>query len=147
MDVRLTTEQQQLRDAAAALADDLGPESVAALEDESRIARLDKQLTATGFRTLRSDEASGVEVAIVARSLALHKTVAIAVNLAFRAERSMHADIRGRCRCRATPFSLPTSVNRCRRRISPGLGRWSVRLRLWANSTTPAPTGGARWPW
>ncbi len=66
MDVRLTTEQQQLRDAAAALADDLGPESVAALEDESRIARLDKQLTATGFRTLRSDEASGVEVAIVA---------------------------------------------------------------------------------
>ena len=31
MDVRLTTEQQQLRDAAADLADDLGPRSVAAL--------------------------------------------------------------------------------------------------------------------
>ncbi len=66
MDVRLTTEQQQLRDAAADLADDLGPRSVAALEDESRIARLDKQLAATGFRSLRSDGASGVEVAIVA---------------------------------------------------------------------------------
>lgn len=66
MDVRLTTEQQQLRDAAADLADDLGPGSVAALEDESRIARLDKQLAATGFRSLRSDGASGVEVAIVA---------------------------------------------------------------------------------
>ena len=66
MDVRLTAEQQQLRDAAADLADDLGPGSVAALDDESRIARLDKQLAATGFRSLRSDGASGVEVAIVA---------------------------------------------------------------------------------
>jgi len=66
MDVRLTTEQQQLRQAAAELTDDLGPASVAALQDESRIARLDKQLAATGFRSLRSDGASGVEVAIVA---------------------------------------------------------------------------------
>ncbi len=65
MDVRLTTEQQQLRDAAAKLADDLGPGSVADLADESRIARLDKQIEATGWRSLRSDEASGVEVAIV----------------------------------------------------------------------------------
>ncbi|WP_099021100.1 acyl-CoA dehydrogenase family protein [Mycolicibacterium palauense] len=66
MDVRLTTEQQQLRDAAAKLADDLGPGSVAELEDASRIARLDKQIAATGWRSLRTDEASGVEVAIVA---------------------------------------------------------------------------------
>jgi alkylation response protein AidB-like acyl-CoA dehydrogenase len=65
MDVRLTTEQQQLRDAAAKLADDLGPGSVADLDDESRIARLDRQIAATGWRSLRSDEASGVEVAIV----------------------------------------------------------------------------------
>jgi hypothetical protein len=65
MDVRLTTEQQQLRDAAAKLADDLGPGSVAELDDESRIARLDRQIDATGWRSLRSDEASGVEVAIV----------------------------------------------------------------------------------
>src|ERR1700749_4153613 len=66
MDVRLTAEQQQLRDAAAKLADDLGPGSVQALADEGRIARLDKQIEMTGWRSLRSDGASGVEVAIVA---------------------------------------------------------------------------------
>jgi len=66
MDVRLTAEQQQLRDAAAKLADDLGPGSVQDLDDDSRIARLDRQVEATGWRSLRSDGASGVEVAIVA---------------------------------------------------------------------------------
>lgn len=66
MDVRLTAEQQQLRDAAAKLADDLGPAAVQDLDDQSRIARLDKQIAATGWRSLRSDGASGVEVAIVA---------------------------------------------------------------------------------
>ncbi len=66
MDVRLTAEQQQLRDAAAKLADDLGPGSVQDLADEGRIARLDKQIEMTGWRSLRSDGASGVEVAIVA---------------------------------------------------------------------------------
>ena len=70
MDVRLTSEQQQLRDAAAKLADDLGPGSVADLDDEVRIARLEKAVDATGFRTLRSDGASGVEVAIVAEEFA-----------------------------------------------------------------------------
>lgn len=70
MDVRLTSEQQQLRDAAAKLADDLGPGSVADLDDSSRIARLEKAVDATGFRTLRSDGASGVEVAIVAEEFA-----------------------------------------------------------------------------
>ena len=66
MDVRLTAEQQQLRDAAAKLADDLGPGSVAELANDSRITRLDKQIAMTGWRSLRSDGASGVEVAIVA---------------------------------------------------------------------------------
>jgi hypothetical protein len=66
MDARLTAEQQQLRDAAAKLADDLGPGSVQDLADEGRIARLDKQIEMTGWRSLRSDGASGVEVAIVA---------------------------------------------------------------------------------
>ncbi|MFI5511437.1 acyl-CoA dehydrogenase family protein [Mycobacterium sp. NPDC051804] len=70
MDVRLTSEQQQLRDAAAKLADDLGPGSVADLDDQARIARLEKAVDATGFRTLRSDGASGVEVAIVAEEFA-----------------------------------------------------------------------------
>jgi len=66
MDVRLTAEQQQLRDAAAKLADDLGLGAVQDLDDESRIGRLDKQIETTGWRSLRSDGASGVEVAIVA---------------------------------------------------------------------------------
>ncbi len=66
MDVRLTAEQRQLRDAAAKLADDLGPGAVQDLDDGSRIARLDKQVETTGWRSLRSDGASGVEVAIVA---------------------------------------------------------------------------------
>jgi alkylation response protein AidB-like acyl-CoA dehydrogenase len=66
MDVRLTSEQQQLRNAAAKLADDLGPGSVLDLADEARRARLEKAVAATGWRALRSDGASGVEVAIVA---------------------------------------------------------------------------------
>jgi hypothetical protein len=66
MDVRQTAEQQQLRDAAAKLADDLGPGSVQALDDDARITRLDKQIAAAAWRSLRSDGASGVEVAIVA---------------------------------------------------------------------------------
>ena len=66
MDVRLTPEQQQLRDAAAKLGDDLGPAAVQDIADATRIARLDKQIDMTGWRSLRSDGASGVEVAIVA---------------------------------------------------------------------------------
>ncbi len=69
MDVRLTPEQQQLRDAAAKLADDLGPGAVQDLDDQKRIGRLDKQIETTGWRSLRSDGASGVEVAIVAEEL------------------------------------------------------------------------------
>jgi hypothetical protein len=65
MDVRLTPEQRQLRDAAARLASDLGPRSVLDLDDADRIARLEKALDTTGWRGLRSDGASGVEVAIV----------------------------------------------------------------------------------
>ncbi|MGC7101492.1 acyl-CoA dehydrogenase family protein [Amycolatopsis lurida] len=66
MDVRLTSEQRQLRDAAAELASDLGPSSLPDLSDAGRIARLEKAVDATGWRSLRSDGASGVEVAIVA---------------------------------------------------------------------------------
>jgi len=66
MDARLTSEQRQLRDAAAKLADDLGPGSVQDLSDGTRIARLEKAVDASGWRSLRSDGASGVEVAIVA---------------------------------------------------------------------------------
>lgn len=66
MDVRLNAEQRQLRDAAAKLADDLGPGSVAELDETSRVTRLERAVAQTGWRDLRSDGASGVEVAIVA---------------------------------------------------------------------------------
>ena len=49
MDVRLTSEQQQLRDAAAKLADDLGPGAVGELDDDDRVARLEKTVAATGW--------------------------------------------------------------------------------------------------
>ncbi|HEX5404594.1 MAG TPA: acyl-CoA dehydrogenase family protein [Pseudonocardiaceae bacterium] len=66
MDARLNADQRQLRDAAAKLAGDLGPGSVQDLDDEKRLARLEKAVAQTGWRSLRSDGASGVEVAIVA---------------------------------------------------------------------------------
>jgi hypothetical protein len=40
------------------------------LDDDGRIARLEKTVASTGWRSLRSDEASGVEVAIVAEEFA-----------------------------------------------------------------------------
>jgi hypothetical protein len=70
VDVRLTSEQRQLREAAAKLADDLGPGSVADLDDDGRIARLEKTVQSTGWRSLRSDEATGVEVALVIEEFA-----------------------------------------------------------------------------
>ncbi|MCV7012174.1 acyl-CoA dehydrogenase family protein [Mycolicibacterium madagascariense] len=70
MDVRLTSEQRQLREAAAKLADDLGPGSVADLDDDGRLARLEKTVDSTGWRSLRSDDASGVDVALVAEEFA-----------------------------------------------------------------------------
>jgi hypothetical protein len=66
MDARLTAEQRELREAAARLAGDLGPGSVQDLADPDRIARLEKAVAATGWRTLRSDGATGVEVTLVA---------------------------------------------------------------------------------
>ncbi|HEX4287703.1 MAG TPA: acyl-CoA dehydrogenase family protein [Trebonia sp.] len=72
MDARLSPEQRDLRAAAARLADSLGPQSVHDLTDEGdgRLARLEKAVAATGWRTLRSDGASGVELAIVAEEFA-----------------------------------------------------------------------------
>jgi alkylation response protein AidB-like acyl-CoA dehydrogenase len=66
MDARLSAEQQILRNAATRLVTDLGPDSVSGLADTERVARLEKAVAATGWRTLRSDGASGVEVALVA---------------------------------------------------------------------------------
>lgn len=76
MDVRLSPEQLALRDAAADLVADLGPTTVADLDDASRRARLDTAIARTGWRDLRCAEpgepppASTVEIAIVAEELA-----------------------------------------------------------------------------
>jgi alkylation response protein AidB-like acyl-CoA dehydrogenase len=75
MDVRLSPEQQALRDSAAQVVDRLGPEAVGQLDDDERTAKLDAAVAASGWRELRSPDdgdaplASGVEVAIVAEEL------------------------------------------------------------------------------
>jgi hypothetical protein len=67
MDVRLSTEQQALRDSAAQVVDRLGPQAVGQLDDPERIGKLDAAIAASGWRELRTPEdgdrplASGVE--------------------------------------------------------------------------------------
>ncbi len=76
MDVRLSQEQQALRDAAAHLVDRLAPRTVEALDDIERAEKLDAAIAAAGWRELRSASdadgpcASAVEAAIVADELA-----------------------------------------------------------------------------
>jgi alkylation response protein AidB-like acyl-CoA dehydrogenase len=80
MDVRLSPEQQALRDAATQVVDRLGPRTVADLDDGERTTKLDAAVAASGWRELRAADgvdggdaqpplASGVEVAIVAEEL------------------------------------------------------------------------------
>ncbi len=75
MDVRLTTEQQALRDSAAQVVDRLGPGTVRGLGDVERAGRLDAAVAASGWRELRvppdgrTPLASAVEAAVVAEEL------------------------------------------------------------------------------
>ena len=75
MDVRLTTEQRDLRASAARIVDTLGPRTVVDLDDATRTARLDAAVAAAGWRELRQTEgdgrplASGVEAALIAEQL------------------------------------------------------------------------------
>ena len=75
MDVRLSPEQQALRDAAAQVVDRLGPRTVRDLDDGERVAKLDAAVDASGWRELRTAAdggapwAAGVEVALVAEEL------------------------------------------------------------------------------
>ena len=75
MDVRLSTEQQALRDSAAQVVDRLGPLTVGQLDDAERAAKLDAAVHAAGWRELRTANedgapwASGVETAIIAEEL------------------------------------------------------------------------------
>ncbi len=75
MDVRLSSEQQALRDSVAQVTGRLGPGTVRDLDDAERSAKLDAAVAATGWRELRvplegrAPLASGVEVAVVAEEL------------------------------------------------------------------------------
>jgi alkylation response protein AidB-like acyl-CoA dehydrogenase len=75
MDVRLSREQEALRDSAAKLVADLGPTSVADLDDRDRVARLDAAVAGAGWRELRTADdagrpwASAVDAAVVAEEL------------------------------------------------------------------------------
>ena len=75
MDVRLSAEQEALRDAAAQVVDRLGVHVVAELDDRERSAKLDAAVSASGWREVRTatDDgtpwASAVEVAVVAEEL------------------------------------------------------------------------------
>jgi alkylation response protein AidB-like acyl-CoA dehydrogenase len=72
MDVRLSPEQEALRDAAAQAVDRLGPHAVAELDDPERTATLRATIDRAGWRALSdggqqgAPAASGVEVAVVA---------------------------------------------------------------------------------
>ena len=54
MDLRLSAEQQDLRDSAARIMGRLGPRSVRDLDDAERIAKLDAAIDAAGWRELRA---------------------------------------------------------------------------------------------
>jgi alkylation response protein AidB-like acyl-CoA dehydrogenase len=75
MDTRFTAEQAELRDSARRLAADLGPATVAALDDDTRAKRLAAAVRDAGWLEMRDDDgngaplASGVEAAIVAEAL------------------------------------------------------------------------------
>jgi len=76
MDVRLSADQQALRDAVAQAVDRLGPRTVADLDDPARADRLEAVVDGAGWRELRAAGGaaggpltSGVEAAIVAEEL------------------------------------------------------------------------------
>lgn len=75
MDVRLSPEQQALRDSVAQVCEHLGPHAVGQLDDRERADKLDAAVAASGWRELRVAEAdgsplaSGVEAAVVADAL------------------------------------------------------------------------------
>ena len=76
MDVRLSAEQQALRDSVVQVMGRLGAQAVGQLDDAERVAKLDAAVGAAGWRELRTAAdgggpwASAVEVAIVAEDLA-----------------------------------------------------------------------------
>ena len=76
VDVRLSPEQEALRDSVAQVVDRWGPKTVGQLDDVERRAKLNATVDAAGWRELRAAGdngapwASGVEAALVAEELA-----------------------------------------------------------------------------
>jgi hypothetical protein len=76
MDVRLSSEQEAMRDSIAQIVERLGPTTVLDLENAERAAKLDAAIDQTGVREMRIAESSGaplttaVEPALVAEVLA-----------------------------------------------------------------------------
>ncbi len=74
-DVRVSTEQKALREAAAHVADQLGPYAVGQLDDHVRKLKLDNAVVESGWREMRTPDddgrprASAVEVSLVAEEL------------------------------------------------------------------------------
>jgi hypothetical protein len=75
MDVRLSTEQEALRQSAARVVDQLGSHAVGEIGDPERTAKLEAAVSASGWREMRDrgDEGqpltSGVEVALIAEEM------------------------------------------------------------------------------
>ena len=75
MDVRLSAEQEALRDSVVRVAERYGPTAVGQLDDEARLDAVESAVVDAGWRELRASDggdgplASGVEVAIVAEAL------------------------------------------------------------------------------
>jgi alkylation response protein AidB-like acyl-CoA dehydrogenase len=76
MDVRLSPEQEALRDSVAQVVERLGAKAVGQLDDRERTAKLDAAVEASGWRELRTAADDGtpwapaVEAAIIAEELA-----------------------------------------------------------------------------
>jgi alkylation response protein AidB-like acyl-CoA dehydrogenase len=110
VDVRDTPEQAELRRTARQLAEQLGPGTVADLDDKARIERLARAVRDAGWLEVRDAEAngeplaSGVEAAIIADALAgaaadvAFAGPVLAVDLARRADLPVqpHAERHGR---------------------------------------------------
>jgi hypothetical protein len=71
MDVRLSSEQRALVDAATRMAHELAPRTVADLDDTERRAKLEANVDATGWRDLL-DDATAVEAALVTEVFGRH---------------------------------------------------------------------------
>ncbi len=128
MDVRLSSEQRALADAAARVIENSGPHAVGALDDVERRAQLDAAVIATGWLDLRTPDdggapwASGVEVAIVAEALGRG-----AADTAFIGP-TLAADLRRRAGAPTAP-TAETVV------LTPGLGSLAIAA---ADGTLPA---------